>query len=220
MVGLHADSIMKSYGTNQVLTDIYISIKPGEIVGLLGRNGSGKSTLFKILFGSLKAEGKYVRINSKLINGLYSNHKLVSYLPQNNFIPKNIKISRIIKLCKNHVDTEGLRNNPLIKNLFDKTPRQLSGGEKRLVEILLILYSNAQYLLLDEPFNGIAPMQKELIKKVIRERSKTKGLMISDHDYQNILDTSSRIVLLYDGGTKEILDKKELEFWGYLPEKS
>jgi ABC-type lipopolysaccharide export system ATPase subunit len=71
--------------------------------------------------------------------------------------------------------------------------------------------------LIDEPFNGIAPIYKEVIKEMIREQSKNKGFIITDHDYRNILDLSTRIVLIHDGGTKEIKNKEELEFWGYIP---
>jgi len=99
-----------------------------------------------------------------------------------------------------------------------KKSDQLSGGEKRLLEILLITYSNAKYILIDEPFNGIAPIYKEEIKMRIKEQSINKGFIITDHDYWNILDLSTRIILMHDGGTKEIKNKKDLEYWGYIPD--
>lgn len=102
--------------------------------------------------------------------------------------------------------------------MLDKKSKQLSGGEKRLLEILLIVYANSIYTLIDEPFNGVAPIYKEEIKKLIKEQSCNKGFIITDHDYRNIFDVATRIVIMYDGGIKEIKSKDELKYWGYIPE--
>lgn len=218
MSKMHVDSVIKSYGTRQVLTDVYIACNKGEIVGLLGRNGSGKSTLLKIIFGSLEADSKFVKVGDKLINGLFDNRNLINYLPQDNFLPNHIKIKTIINLfCDKH-DALLIAENPLIKPHLNKKSRQLSGGEKRVLEIFLIIYSNAKYILIDEPFNGVAPVYKEEIKKMIQEQSKNKGFIITDHDYRNILDISTRIIVIHDGGTKEIKNKEDLIYWGYIPE--
>ena len=71
--------------------------------------------------------------------------------------------------------------------------------------------------LLDEPFNGITPVYKEEIKELIQEQSKNKGFIITDHDYRNILDIATKVIMIYDGGTKQIKDKSELVQWGYVP---
>ena len=98
MCDLHADSITKHFDTRRILSNIYISCKKGEIKGLLGRNGSGKSTLLKIIFGSEKADFKYVRVGSKVIRTLHEGRNHINYLPQFHFLPKNIKVGHIIKL--------------------------------------------------------------------------------------------------------------------------
>ncbi len=219
MKGLYIDSVTKSFGIRQVLTDIFISCKVGEIIGMLGRNGAGKSTLLKIIFGSMQADNKFIRIGDKRINGLYDNRNQINYLPQHSFLPNHLKINQIIKLFCDKSNAELIAGNELIQPFIHKKAKQLSGGEKRLVEIFLIIYSNATYILIDEPFNGIAPIYKEVIKAMIWEQSKNKGFIITDHDYRNILDISTRIVLIHDGGTKEIKNKEELGFWGYIPNK-
>ena len=202
-----------------VLSDIYLSCKPGEIVGLLGRNGSGKSTLLKIIFGSVVAENRFVKIDSKRVTKPFENFNKVRYLPQDSYLPKDISIDRIIKLFSNNLDVIRMRNDHFISGHLQKTPRQLSGGEKRIVEILLMVYSNSRYILLDEPFNGVAPKNIEDIKSRIREQSKTKGIILTDHDYRNIVNVSTRILLLFDGGIKEVNNLDELKHWGYVPEK-
>ena len=95
--------------------------------------------------------------------------------------------------------------------------KDLSGGEKRIIEIFMTIYSDARYVLLDEPFNGVAPRYIEDIKAAIREQSQHKGFILTDHDYLNIVDISTRIILLHDGGTKKVEDLKDLEKWGYIP---
>jgi ABC-type multidrug transport system ATPase subunit len=217
MNGLHVDSVLKEFDSRQILTDIFISCKKGEIIGVLGRNGSGKSTLLKIIFGSLQADRKFVKVDNKLVATLYDNRKLINYLPQDNFLPNHSRIRNIISLFCNTTNAEILFSHELIKPLLNKKSRLLSGGEKRLVEIFLIIYSDADFILIDEPFNGVAPVYREEIKKHIFQQSKYKGFIISDHDYFNILDIATKTILLHDGGIKEIRHIDHLKYWGYIP---
>lgn len=214
---MYVDSIQKSFGTRQVLTDVYLTCQQGEIVGLLGRNGSGKSTLLKIIFGTLPADQKFVRIGNRIINGVSDNRNLVGYLPQDHFLPNHIRVSTMVSLLCDTKNRSLLYSNNLIKPMLGKKSGQLSGGEKRLLEIHLIIHSSARYILIDEPFNGIEPIYKEGIKSLIREQSREKGFIITDHDYRNILDIATKIILVHDGGLKEIHDYDELRLRGYLP---
>lgn len=217
MSNLHVDSVMKNYGRRQLLTDIYLNCEQGEIVGLLGRNGSGKSTLLEIIFSSKSADGKFIRIGDKVIKNLSNAHNLIKYLPQDSFLPNHLKVRKIISVFSDGQNEAIIKEHSLIVPMLNKKCYELSGGEKRLLEIYLIIYSNAKYVLIDEPFNGIAPLYKESIKNLIREQSKNKGFIITDHDYRNILDLATKVILLHDGGTKEITEIEELKFWGYIP---
>jgi ABC-type multidrug transport system ATPase subunit len=218
MSKLHVDSVIKNFDTKQVLTDVFISCQKGEIIGLLGRNGTGKSTLLKIIFGSLKADRKFVKVGGKISTGLFDNRKLIKYLPQDNFLPDHVKVKTIIKLFCDKERAELLKKHDLIIPMLNKRSKQLSGGEKRLLEILLIVFSNSAYTLIDEPFNGVAPVYKEEIKDLIKKQSNDKGFIVTDHDYRNILDLATRIVIIHDGGTREINSKDELIYWGYIPD--
>ncbi|QQS52640.1 MAG: ATP-binding cassette domain-containing protein [Bacteroidota bacterium] len=221
MSKLHVDSVLKSFNTKQVLTDVYISCEKGEIVGLLGRNGTGKSTLLKIIFGSLSADRKFVRIGDRISNGLFKNRHSIKYLPQENFLPNHIKVDTIIHLFCNENNAGLIKSHELIKPMLAKKSKQLSGGEKRLLEIFLIVFSDSAYTFIDEPFNGVAPIYKDEIKKIIKEQSEQKGFIITDHDYRSILEIATRIIIMHDGGTKEIKSEDELRYWGYIPvEKS
>jgi ABC-type multidrug transport system ATPase subunit len=220
MSGLHADSIRKQYGTRQILNDIFISCKAGELVGLLGRNGSEKSSLLKIIFGTLSADNKFVSVDQKKTGSLFAGRNMIRYLPQDNFLPNHIKIKDLFQCFCNKQSIGLLINNPLIQPHLGKKSAQLSGGEKRLVEILLMLQSEAKYLLLDEPFNGLSPLQIEVVKDLIRAHSSKKGFIITDHDYRNVLNLSSRVVLMDQGNTKMIKDFDELIEFGCLPTRA
>lgn len=216
MSRLHIDSVTKSYNRKVILSDVFLSCKKGEIKGLIGRNGSGKSTLLKIVFGTEKPDTKFVRIGNKVIRNLSDGRNLINYLPQDNFLPNNISIRILINLFLNKKNRIILFENEYIKPLLDKKNQDLSGGEKRIVEILLIIHSNAEYILLDEPFNGVGPIVRDYIIAYIKKMKSSKGYIITDHDYENIINLADSIVYLKNGFLKEIKDKSELVELGYL----
>ncbi|MCF4101900.1 ATP-binding cassette domain-containing protein [Gillisia sp. M10.2A] len=216
MKDLHVDSIRKCYHDKLILSDIFLSCRKGEIVGLLGRNGSGKSTLLKIIFGIEDAENKFVRVQGKVLKSFADSRKLINYLPQDNFLPKNIKVRNIINLFLPQGKRKHLLQNVFIKPLLQKKFHVLSGGEKRILEILLLLNSKADFVLLDEPFNGVSPILRDLIIKNIKDEKSNKGFIVTDHDYENVITIADRILLLKDASLKEIKDKRELIKYGYL----
>lgn len=215
---LEVDSILKSYGTKELLTDVYLKCETGDIVGLLGRNGSGKSTLLKIIFGTLPADNKHIRINGRQSRFPYREKDQVAYLPQHRFLPADISIEKIIGIFM--ADKEGKRRigmNERIAPHLGKKVNELSGGELRYLEILLLLNLDAKFILMDEPFSGMEPLYRERIAALIREYSHTKGFIITDHDYLNIIGTSTRLLLLTNGVCKHIKSPDELETLNYLP---
>lgn len=215
---LHVDSIRKTYGYKSILSDIFISCSEGEIIALLGKNGAGKSTLMKIIFGSVRADNKFVKVNDKIITNLYDSKNLIKYLPQENFLPNHVKIKKIIDLFTEKRFTDIISDNRIINPFINKKVKDLSGGEQRILEVLLIIYSEAKFILLDEPFNGIAPIHIDEIKNAIIEQSVKKGFLISDHDYKNVFDISTKKILLHAGIIKEIRSERDLYRWGYIPE--
>lgn len=215
---LHVDSIRKTFNGHKILNDIFISCEKGEIVGLLGRNGSGKSTLLKIIFGAIRADNRFVSVDQKKARGLYSTRSLIGYLPQSSYMPGHKNIKDLIScFCP---DTDEIRSHRCVKPFLDKKVHQLSGGEKRIVEILLIVYSGAEILLLDEPFNGIAPNNIATINTIIKDHAQNKAIVITDHDYQNVISMASKLVMIQDGNTKIIKEVSELVEFGYLPESA
>lgn len=216
MSRLHVDSVVKSYNGRAILTDIFISCESGEIVGLLGRNGCGKSTLLKIIFGSLKADHRFVKVDELYISGLGDGHRHIKYLPQDGFLPNNMKVRTAVDLFCAAPDARHVVEHHLVKPFLGKKTRELSGGERRFFEVLLMIYSDAPFVLLDEPFSGISPIYIEEMKTLLKDRAADKGFILTDHNYRNILDVSSRVILLHDGAVRNVSGLDDLRYWNYI----
>jgi lipopolysaccharide export system ATP-binding protein len=216
---LEVDSIRKSFGDKQVLTDIALKCQPGDIIGLLGRNGSGKSTLLKIVFGTLFTNYKFIRINEVVINQPFKNKNKIVYLPQDNFLPKNITVNKVVEIYSDNFDHKGFLEDEVLSKVTGTMIGNLSGGESRYLEVKLLLNLDSIFILLDEPFNGISPLHIELVKKMIRDKSVKKGIILTDHDYRNVFDVANKYYLLFDGGLKTVKTKQDLIDWGYVPDR-
>lgn len=199
---LEADSIMKSFGDRLILSDVYLKCVPGDIVAVWGRNGSGKSTLFKILYGTMKAERSFLQINSKIISGKAYQTGQIAFLPQDNYLPKEMIVRDVIRLVcgkKRHWLAD-----KLIQKIYDSKIRNLSGGEVRYLEILLLLEHEAPFILLDEPFNKLSPVMVEEVIEYIRLASSNKGIILSDHNYRAVEKVANKHMLLKEGYLKPI----------------
>ncbi|MBS7562890.1 ATP-binding cassette domain-containing protein [Mucilaginibacter sp. Bleaf8] len=212
---LKVDSVQLTFNGRKILQDIYIDCRPGQVTGLLGRNGGGKSSLLKIIFGTLKPEFKHISIDDEYVNKGYLNNR-VAYLPQHNYLPNSLTIAKAASMLVDEYAWREFTGFAIYQQHQNKKPGQLSGGELRKLETLMILYSKADYILLDEPFTHVSPVQAEEIKQIIGERSAHKGFIVTDHQYHNILEISDKLVLLNNGCTKLIKDRTELVAYGYL----
>jgi ABC-type multidrug transport system ATPase subunit len=213
---LLVDSVSKTYHNKNILRDIYLKINTGDIVGILGRNGCGKSTLLKIIFGSLSAESKFVRINGVVCDPAFKSKK-IQLLPQDTFVPAYLKVSSAMKLYCDKNNVDNMMNDEIIKRIYSTKIRDLSGGELRYVETKLLCNRESDFVLFDEPFNGVSPIIIEEIKKIIVEKSKKSGVILTDHDYRNVLSVANKIYLLKNGSIKEVKTIEELKEYGYIP---
>jgi len=215
---LEADSIEKSYNYSTILSDVYVKCETRDIIGVLGRNGCGKSTLLKIIYGIIPAENKFVRIDSQLRRKAYKYANEISYLPQDNFIPKHFKVSKAIRLFLSNEKMSEFCADSFVQSILKQKIKNLSGGELRYLEIKLILYSDSKFALLDEPYNGLSPLMIHLTNKLIVEQASHKGIILTDHNFNNVLKVSTQLYLIKDCSTKKLKDKNELIKYGYLNE--
>lgn len=213
---LEVDSIIKRYNNQLVISDVYIKCETGNIIGLLGRNGSGKSTLLKIIFGIINGETKFIRVDGVVKKHVNQLMKEISYLPQHNFIPQNFSVKKAIDLSIEKSKTSDFYEDEMIKNILNNKICHLSGGELRYLEIKLILSNPSKFVLLDEPYNGLTPLMIEKINQLIIDNSKRRGIIITDHNYENVIHVSNQLILMKSGKTHHLKDKMELVEKGYL----
>jgi ABC-type multidrug transport system ATPase subunit len=216
---LFVDSVFFGYDSHNLLQGACFNVPVGHCVGLLGRNGTGKSTLFKIVFGSIRTENKFVRIDSTTyLEPLYQSKNVIKYLPQHNFIPNSLKVKDCFLMFEVDFD-EIAALIPDISTFYLHQIGQLSGGWARLIEILLVLYSPAKFVFLDEPFSHLSPIYVELVARLINSQKRKKGIMLSDHLYKKVLEISDDLYLLTNKQTYAIKNQNDLIFYGYAPAK-
>ena len=210
---LEVKNIHKKYAQREVVNDVSFSVKAGEIVGLLGPNGAGKTTCFYITCGLVRSNKGEVFLNHKSI-GHMPMHKRANlglgYLPQEPSIFRKLSVEDNImavlelnkslpaKQRKNRL--EELLSEFNVENVRHIKGITLSGGERRRVEIARSLAMDPKFILLDEPFSGIDPISVGDIQEIIYQlRDKGIGILITDHNYREMLDTCNRSYVLNSG---------------------
>lgn len=213
---LEVDGIQKKYGERVILSDVYLKCETSQIIGLLGRNGSGKSTLLKIIFGIISAPNKCIRIDSISKNNESSLLSEVSYLSQEQFIPNHLTVKKAVTLSVDKQKITFFNKDEFIQSILDKRISHLSSGELRYLEIKIVLSNPSKFVLLDEPYNGLSPLMVDQVNEMILKNSAEKGIIITDHNYKNVINISSKIILIKDGKTHYVKHNAELVEKGYL----
>ena len=235
---LKCNNLEKNYNTKKVVQDISIEVASGEIIGLLGPNGAGKTTTFYMIVGLIKSDLGSIIIDDVDIT-LVPIHKRfeygISYLPQEPSIFRNMTALDNIKAIletdnklskqkkKDILDELIIRFD--LKNFLNTQGMQLSGGERRRVEIARALALRPKFLLLDEPFAGIDPLSVIDIQEIIKELSQDNiGILITDHNVRETLKICDKSYVvntgqvLASGKTKDLI-KNETVKKVYLGEK-
>jgi ABC-type lipopolysaccharide export system ATPase subunit len=215
---LVVNNVFIKYKDKQILDNVTIECKTNEIISIFGRNGSGKSTLLQSIFGTIKTDNIKITINDKTINNdKVIESKKIAYLPQSSFLPKNIKVSDIIPMYFENGDLQDkIFYSPRINNIQYKKIGNLSLGELRYFELLLISNLNHSFLLLDEPFSMVEPIFIELIKDKLNTIKKEKGIILTDHYYDDVLDIADKLYIIKNAKIILIKNKSDLIEHNYL----
>lgn len=209
------DSVFLSFGPQQVLRGINLEFNKHQVTGILGRNGCGKSCLLKIITGQIKPQSKHLAYEDKVMDNLYREKGLINYLPQHEFHPKLLTLKKLLSFYE--IDQEYfLGQYPFLSEIQNSRFSKLSGGERRIIEVLLILEASTKFSILDEPFTHVMPKYVELIKKRILDLKAQKGILITDHQYQNVMDISDKTYLISAGTTKKVRGSDDLKNYGYI----
>jgi lipopolysaccharide export system ATP-binding protein len=231
---LRAQNIKKSIKKIDILHDISLEVKNGEIVGLLGPNGAGKTTSFYIICGLVKSTTGAVFLDDEDITKLPLHKRAlkgIGYLPQESSIFKELSVEdnlmlaaeisiKSVKLQK--IKVEELLEVFNIEPIRRRKGISLSGGERRRVEIARALVTNPNFLLLDEPFAGVDPIAVKDIQEIIRSLKKLDiGILITDHNVRETLQICDRAYVMKSGkilasGTTQEIKNSELVKTHYL----
>lgn len=213
---LEVDNIELNLSGQCVLKGIYLKAETGKITGILGANGCGKSSLLNVIFGDLQPRHKLIRIDNKpYLKPLFTYAGMVKYLPQQNFIPQHLKVKTVFDLFGISWE-ECIAYFESLNNYRDSRIKELSGGEKRIIETYLVVKGKAEILLLDEPFTHLAPIYINTFRNILRQEATHKAIIITDHLFHHIIDIADDLYAIKNGCTRLIKDPEELKDLDYL----
>ncbi|MDO6514164.1 MULTISPECIES: LPS export ABC transporter ATP-binding protein [unclassified Neptuniibacter] len=210
---LEAKNLAKRYKGREVVKDVSLQIKNGEIVGLLGPNGAGKTTCFYMIVGLVQADNGAVKIKGQDISALPMHGRAqqgIGYLPQEASIFRKLSVKdNLLAILETRKDLdkhaaqlkmEELLEEFHITHIKDSMGMSLSGGERRRVEIARALATEPEFILLDEPFAGVDPISVNDIKQTIRHlQSRGIGILITDHNVRETLDICETAYIVSEG---------------------
>jgi lipopolysaccharide export system ATP-binding protein len=230
---LTTQKLVKTYHGRRVVDGVSVSVSAGEIVGLLGPNGAGKTTTFNMVVGVVKPDGGAVLFQKRKITNLPMHKRArlgIGYLTQEPSVFRKLTVEEnilaILETCKMPDDERAVRLKYSLEEL-DLTPLaqskayQLSGGEKRRLEITRALVTSPKLMLLDEPFSGIDPITVYEVQKIVRRlKERGLGILITDHNVRETLKLIDRGYIIHKGqvlveGSSEFLtnDPKAREIY-------
>ena len=235
---LIAKGLHKKYGSRMVVNNVDISVNRNEVVGLLGPNGAGKTTTFYMITGMIKPTKGDIFLDDKKItlDPMYKRaRKGVGYLAQEPSIFSKLTVENNLKLVlemrkdlsiqEQEEKLDGLLDDFSVSSLSGSKGGNLSGGERRRVEIARSLCMDPDFILLDEPFAGVDPIAVEEIQSIVNSlKERNIGVLITDHNVRETLSITDRSYLLFNGqilksGTSEFLANDEEARRLYLGEK-
>ena len=209
---LRTEGLVKRYGKRTVVNDVSINVKQGEIVGLLGPNGAGKTTSFYMTTGLIVPNAGHIYLDDLEITKfpVYKRARAgIGYLAQEASVFRKMSVEdnimSVLEMTGRPRDYQREKLESLIKEFRLQKVRknkgdQLSGGERRRTEIARCLALDPRFIMLDEPFAGVAPIAVEDIQQIVwKLKDRNIGILITDHNVQETLSITDRAYLLFEG---------------------
>jgi lipopolysaccharide export system ATP-binding protein len=209
---LEAHGLSKVYKRRRVVNDVALRLQQGEIVGLLGPNGAGKTTTFYMIVGLIQPLSGRITLDGEDITSMpmYKRARRgIGYLSQEPSIFRKLSVEdnivailETLPISKHERDErlESLLGELSIKHLRNSKAYQLSGGERRRLEITRALVTQPKFMMLDEPFAGVDPIAVHDIQSIVANlRTRGIGVLISDHNVEQTLDIVDRAYIMFDG---------------------
>lgn len=229
---LSAEGLIKVYRGRRVVNDVALRVEQGEIVGLLGPNGAGKTTTFYMLVGLISPQAGEIRLEGQDITNMPMYQRArhgIGYLSQEPSIFRKLTVEQNIlailetlplSAAERRERLESLLDELGIKHLRQSRAYQLSGGERRRLEITRALVTQPKFMMLDEPFAGVDPIAVHDIQTIVANlRHRGIGVLISDHNVEQTLDIVDRAYIMFEGQVKVSGTVRELVFDDTVAEK-
>jgi lipopolysaccharide export system ATP-binding protein len=210
---LKAEGLAKSYKSRQVVRNLSLEVRSGEIVGLLGPNGAGKTTAFYMIVGLVAADAGRIFLGQRDITFLPMHRRAqlgVGYLPQEASVFRKLSVEdNILAILETRENLDRAARERALEELLEElrighvrktAGLSLSGGERRRVEIARALAAEPRFMLLDEPFAGVDPLSVLDIQRIVRELTgRGIGVLITDHNVRETLGVVSRAYIVNQG---------------------
>ena len=209
---IRTEGLVKIYGTRTVVNGTSLSVSQGEVVGLLGPNGAGKTTTFYMIVGMVKPDGGNIFLDDKNITKMPMYKRArngIGYLPQEASVFRSLTVADNILAILEQIGVapkarkekcEKLLEELKITHIRKSLGSQLSGGERRRVEIARALSIDPDFILLDEPFAGVDPIAIEDIQSIIYTlKEQGYGVLITDHSVRETLRITDRAYIMANG---------------------
>ena len=222
---LEAQHLVKAYKGRRVVNNVSIDVAQGEIVGLLGPNGAGKTTSFYMITGLIRPDEGTILLDTRDITKLPMYQRArsgIGYLAQEPSIFRKLSVEENVLAIletlnidedERHRRLEKLLDELAIKHLRKQKAYQLSGGERRRLEITRALVTEPKFLLLDEPFAGVDPIAVNDIQTIVAGlRHRGIGVLITDHNVEQTLDIVDRAYIMFEGRVQVAGTVRELVF--------
>jgi lipopolysaccharide export system ATP-binding protein len=237
VTGLVARDLERYYGRWKVVDKVSIEVERGQVVGLLGPNGAGKTTTFYLIVGLLRSDAGQILVEGKDITRAPMHRRArmgIGYLAQEPSIFRKLTVREnilaILETLPISSRERAARLTQLLEelniaHLADRKGYNLSGGERRRVEITRALVTQPKFMLLDEPFVGIDPIAVGEIQDIVRRlKAKGLGVLITDHNVRETLSTTDHAYIMFEGkillqGTSQELAQDPVARQIYLGER-
>ena len=222
---LETHDLCKAYRGRKVVDDVSVYVEQGEVVGVLGPNGAGKTTSFYMIVGLISPDSGSVLLDGRDITPLAMYQRArrgISYLPQEASVFRKLSVEENLLAILETLSIDARERRERLARLIDQLGLQqvrhskgymLSGGERRRVEIARSLVINPKFLLLDEPFSGIDPIQVLELQRIISDLKRSGiGILMTDHNVRETLMVTDRAYIINNGkifrdGRPEILGR-------------
>lgn len=211
-MAIRTEGLVKIYKNRRVVDGVNLEVKAGEVVGLLGSNGAGKTTTFYMVVGLVRPDAGRIYLNEREVTNLPMHIRArlgIGYLPQEASAFRRLSVEDNLRLLWEVNGVPRAEQKKRLEQLLDEYQLQkvrhsraveLSGGERRRLEIARSLAIHPQFLLLDEPFSGVDPIAVASIQKIIRSvKAQGLGVLITDHNVRETLAITDRAYIIREG---------------------